>query len=516
MENLDIILDLVMKHDWFVSIDLTDAYFSIPIAEEHRKYLRFAWENQFYQFNVLCFGLASAPRVFTKCTKPFISTLREKGIRLSIYIDDIIIMNQCPLRLKMERDQALHLLTSLGFQVNLTKSKLEPCQSIEHLGFAIDSNNMTVALPQSKCRKIEKLSNNLLLAKTSTIRQVATLVGHFNAYTTGTKWGRLFIRKLEQNMTSSLHFNKGKFDKTMLISHSARQEIKWWLSDKKLIPRPISITDAVLHIFSDASQKGWGAHNIEGLSTGGRWTTQEATNHINWLELKACFLGLQSLAAKLCNATIKVSLDSTVAVNYINSMGGKISSLNAIATDIWAWCQKRNAWLLATHIAGKANVLADNRSRIFHDATEWSLRKNEFELICKTFGHPNIDLFASRLNSKCDTYFSWEPDPHSKEVDAFSVNWNNLGSCYAFPPFNLIGKVIQKMIRDQVEDLFLVAPKWPSQHWYPLIMAYRVQDSTILEFKNSPKLLHLPYDHSKTHAIWNKLNLCCFRLSSRH
>ena len=84
MEHLDAVCSIVTKGDYFVSIDLQDAYFSIPIHRDHKKFLRFFLGGQLFQYNVLCFGLASAPRIFTKCTKPIQSTLRDKGLKITI------------------------------------------------------------------------------------------------------------------------------------------------------------------------------------------------------------------------------------------------------------------------------------------------------------------------------------------------------------------------------------------------------------------------------------------------
>ena len=48
-----------------------------------------------------------------------------------------------------------------------------------------------------------------------------------------------------------------------------------------------------------------------------------------------------------------------------------------------------------------------------------------------------------RLNKKLDNYVSWQPDPKAVAVDAFSLNWATQ-SFYAFPPFNLLTKIVQK------------------------------------------------------------------------
>ena len=57
-----------------------------------RKLLRFFWKGQRFEFTCLIFGYSLAPRVFTKILKLFAATWRSKGIRISICIDDILII----------------------------------------------------------------------------------------------------------------------------------------------------------------------------------------------------------------------------------------------------------------------------------------------------------------------------------------------------------------------------------------------------------------------------------------
>ncbi|KAL0149007.1 hypothetical protein M9458_055622 [Cirrhinus mrigala] len=66
MLTLKHILTCVRVQDWFVAIDLKDAYFHVSILPRHRPFLRFAFEGQAYQYKVLPFGLSLSPRVFTK------------------------------------------------------------------------------------------------------------------------------------------------------------------------------------------------------------------------------------------------------------------------------------------------------------------------------------------------------------------------------------------------------------------------------------------------------------------
>ena len=112
--------------------------------------------------------------------------------------------------------------------------------------------------------------------------------------------------------------------------------------------------------------------------------------------------------------------------------------------------------------------MADKRSRIFKDNTEWMLNPQIFKNIVSRYGVPDIDLFASRLNHQLPKYVSWEHDPGAVAVDAFSLHWGNT-FFYAFPPFCLIGQCLKKIAQDAAKGI-LVVPNWPTQSWFPLML----------------------------------------------
>ena len=76
------------------SVDLKDAYYSLPIHTSHQKYLKFVWMGQLYQFTVLPNGLSSGPRMFTKILKAPFSHLRKLGHVIVGYLDDSLIIGQ--------------------------------------------------------------------------------------------------------------------------------------------------------------------------------------------------------------------------------------------------------------------------------------------------------------------------------------------------------------------------------------------------------------------------------------
>ena len=128
MEGMHVVKDLLQKNDWMMRIDLKDAYFLIPIDPLHQKFLGFKWQGKSFQFTCLPFGLASAPRVFTKILCPVVGFLRSKGIRCVIYLDNLLLLDQDRDKLKEHTATVLTLLEALGFLVNYPKSVLEPTQ----------------------------------------------------------------------------------------------------------------------------------------------------------------------------------------------------------------------------------------------------------------------------------------------------------------------------------------------------------------------------------------------------
>ena len=201
-------------------------------------------------------------------------------------------------------------------------------------------------------------------------------------------------------------------------------------------------------------------------------------------------------------------MDNTVAVTYINKMGGKIATLNALSKTFWEFCMTRDIFISACHLPGAINLEADYLSRHFNSHTEWMLDKGIFGIISNLYGTCDIDLFASKYNYQISTYVSYTPDKQAKAVDAFTISWNHL-KCFIFCPFSIIGKVLQKIVAEKVEAV-VVAPIWPTQPWFPQLLQLVSETSYILP--NKQKLLHLPNDPEKIHPI-PKMRLGVFRVS---
>ena len=150
MQTFEAALKLIKPGVYMSKLDISNAYYSIPIAEEHQKYLAFKFHKKFYCFTCVPNGLACGPRIYTKLTKPIFSTLRCQGFINSSYIDDCLLIGDTKEKCEENESNTHSLLESCGFTINLLKSEPEPTNEKCYLGFIINSLSMRVYLPKRK------------------------------------------------------------------------------------------------------------------------------------------------------------------------------------------------------------------------------------------------------------------------------------------------------------------------------------------------------------------------------
>ena len=165
--------------------------------------------------------------------------------------------------------------------------------------------------------------------------------------------------------------------------------------------------------------------------------------------------------------------------------------------------QPRQIVLRARHIPGHLNVIADKLSR--HKQviqTEWSVLQEIFDLLCRRWHEPEVDLFATRFNHKLPRFVPPVPDRLAWKVDALSLQWEDL-DVYAFPPTALLGQVVTKLLDHGCRRLILIAPGWPNMPWFWDLVSMSVQIPLSLPKVN---LLTQPFNQCPHKDLFN-LNL---------
>ena len=160
------------------------------------------------------------------------------------------------------------------------------------------------------------------------------------------------------------------------------------------------------------------------------------------LELMAAELAIKTFVSlHPLDKNIHLMIDNKTALSYLLKMGGtKSVPLMKRTKNIWQFLLSKGLNLTAEYLPTDLNTEADYESRNVQDWTEWKLCQAVFQKVCLRFGHPDIDLFASRVSHQIPTYMSLKLDPTCLAVDAMQQDWTHYYP-YAFPPFNLIGRV---------------------------------------------------------------------------
>lgn len=503
------VLQAVAQGDWFTSIDLKDAYFHVPIAPHHRRFLRFAFLGQAYQFRVLPFGLSLAPRVFTRCVAAALSPVQARGITILPYLDDWLIV--APTRERAVRDTAILLshVTRLGLTVNYTKSSLTPSQRVVFLGVTLDSQSMRASLsPQ----RVEAILNLLLRFRENKVQKYSLflrLAGMLAAASAVVPLGLLSLRPLQIWM-NGLHLDpKWHKCRKVWVSKRCLQALRPWRRRSHLVKGvPLGMIPSRREVVvTDSSLGGWGAV-WQNRAVRGLWGAQQRLEHINVLELRAVYLALRHFIPALRGKHVLIRTDNTSTVYQINHQGGtrSMSSLR-VTQRLLTWAFPQLLSLRAMHIPGLQNQVADFLSRQKPPPGEWRLHPEVVEEIWGRYGKMEVDLFASAASTHCPLWFSLKEATSPLGQDALAHTWPNR-LLYAFPPTPLILATLDRVRRDN-HRLLLVAPNWPGRPWFPVVL--RLLDGTPLHLPRRRDLLS-QLDGRIWHPNPDCLQLCVWPL----
>lgn len=482
MEGLADAKNLLSENSYMTKLDLKDAFNHILVHKDHRRYFRFMFENDHFQWKALGFGVSSAPRLFTKTLAPVIGVLRKDGYKVVRYIDDLLLIWNSEEEAKSGTKEVVRVLESFGFTINTEKSVFVPAQRMEFLGFVIDTTENSLSLSKAKMSGIKKEAKKIWNNGSISPRKLASFLGTISAAAQAFPQARLMVSHLMK--FKNFHAQKS-WDKAWDLHTNELNELLWWFksashaSSAPLWPPPPYTT-----LTTDASHTGWGAWLSEGLSTHGSFSEQEAMLSSNKREALAVRLGVESLVkarSNSCWVSIKVRTDNTSIMRYLSRRGGRVWGLESILHPlVWDLLEKK-VWIVVEHIPGEENSRADALSRMKRDNQDWCLNKEIFWKIARVLGTPSVDLFASRLNCQVPHYFSRFPDPKAMGTNCFLHRWPQNCLLWANPPFVLLKKTLWYFkTYGGNSTLILLCPGWKSASWWTSLLELATQPPLII------------------------------------
>ena len=296
----------------------------------------------------------------------------------------------------------------------------------------------------------------------------------------------------------------------MKLSQPSLADLNWWYDHVSHVSAPIVRETPNVELTTDASGIGWGAV-LNDISTGGHWSIQELQHgvNINFLELHAVLLGLKCFVNQIKGKAIKVNIDNSTAVACINNFGSTHSEVcNSETREIWNFASENDIWLIAAHLPGKLNVIADKESRTVRDETEWMLNDNLFKKLTDVYFIPTIDLFASRLNFQLQKYVSWKPDPEAIAIDAFTICWTcELFYCYSTFQHNTSSDTENSDRQSRGVDRSAILAD--------TVLVPSVNETVPTKMKVNKSSLILKHKLKETHPLYKKLTLLACHVSGK-
>ncbi|XP_073436841.1 uncharacterized protein [Dendrobates tinctorius] len=339
MESLRSVISAMEQGEYLASIDVQDAYLHISIFPPHQRFLRFAIDGRHFQFVALPFGLATAPRIFTKVMAVVMAILHSRGIVVLPYLDDLLVKGPSFRACEENVSITLDTLSRLGWLVNGKKSSLIPAQRIPFLGMIFDTSRGLVILPQDKARALRQGVWSLQRPGPHTIRFRMRVLGRMVAAMEAIPFAQFHLRPLQHALLASWDRSPFSLDHQCRLSSQVQRALQWWTRNSSLLQGKPFPPDQWLVITTDASLLDWGAvfrhHKAQG-----QWSPQEAHLPIN-LEIRAVQLALQHFQHLLAGRPVRVQSDNATVVAYVNHQGGTRSRATMRETEhVLRWARE--------------------------------------------------------------------------------------------------------------------------------------------------------------------------------
>ncbi|MGL5702923.1 MAG: reverse transcriptase domain-containing protein [Cetobacterium sp.] len=135
---------LTPAHKWFTCIDLANAFFCIPIADECKACLAFTYRGRQYSYNTLPQGFVLSPGIFNHVLKEKLNDCElPDNCVLIMYVDDLLLAATSVTACLEATKVVLLRLHEAGFKVS--KEKLQVCRPVvTFLGRSITAQGSTL------------------------------------------------------------------------------------------------------------------------------------------------------------------------------------------------------------------------------------------------------------------------------------------------------------------------------------------------------------------------------------
>lgn len=410
--SVDDVASMMRPGIFAATVDISSAYRTIPIKEQHRQCQGVRWkiagELSYLVDTHLCFGAKCAPYVFTQLGNFITRCMNRRGYHGVLnYIDDFICFGDSFKHCQQVQMVLINLLRCLGFHISWKKCS-SPSQRTRYLGLIFDSIKMQLILPDDKLHKLHAELAYFDGKSRATRRQLQRLCGILGHCASVVHGGRTFSHRIN-SLLKGLQDNR-----RIRLNRCFKEDLKWWKQFSKTFNGKAPIIKYNYGVgpwfATDASATGYGVFASGDWLAGyfsehqeiapicfdslnpahGHWQNvilplcTDNDNNINFWELIPVLMAIKRYAPG-CRGMHIVAFSDNIQVVYAVNKGisSNDSSMRLLQKIFWE-CVEYNVYLTARYIPGEFNIIPDLLSRA-SDA-RYVRALTGFDLCCRCAG----------------------------------------------------------------------------------------------------------------------------------
>jgi len=464
----------LQKNQLLGVFDLKSCYFHVRLHPSLTKYfgVKFSLEgvSTYMVYDYLPFGLNSAVHCITKLWKPIIAYLQQKGIPLSIYIDDGLFGAPDSIKWNEVRGIIWDTITKAGWTIEQDKSDNENQGSMtkHYLGFCVNTRAMKIFLPAEKVDSMRSFISDFLQLKTHRVKVLAKLLGKIVAcIPSHGPYARICTRSGYIDLQSTV--DSHGWAALVTLSDATVRELSLFLqvlgpqngfpilnqlTDIRvdtILTNPICKSQIIRQakgpydaiVASDASDFKVACRWLEGECEGDfsfTLTESEQQSSSGFRELLAMVKAFRHFhnVLRLRDVNFCWITDSQNLVAFINKGSPKVQ-IHEKVTELYRLCHAMNCTVEPVHLLRIDDRIqaVDDLSNI-RDTDNWSIEDHAFQILRHQF-NLHCDVFADSANKKLPVFISKYFEEGCYGVDAFACKWP--GVAYVCPPTNLLARV---------------------------------------------------------------------------
>lgn len=367
--SLPTVLDLAAlvakagRGSWLWKVDLERAYRQLRIDPLAYPLLGLYFNNAYYVDICPSFGCRVSGASQQRVSEALCYLMNTANFQVLAYVDDFGGVQSSKFQAHRAFDTFNQNCLDLGLKVAINKSS-GPAQTMEWLGFEIDTLRMTVTIPETKLKEVLDEVKNWETKIMVTKRELQSLAGKLAHISTCIRHARKFMSRLLAQLRSTPQNQRRK------VGSELRKDLAWFKTcaaklNKKQI---IQLDWPSFEIECDACLSGGGGFSQSMYYATSFPCAWQERYHISQIEALNALIAFKTLVPpSLTNHIIVIKTDNSASASVLVTGRTHDPILAACSRQLAMCIVVQQLEIEVVHVPGVSLTLADALSRRHQD-----------------------------------------------------------------------------------------------------------------------------------------------------